>query len=99
DVGAGRFFASDLADPVEYTLGAHERGAVRQLHRHQDIALVLDRKKSGSDAGEAIARTEDDDQGNRAHEGAARDHTADQPRVGALEGIIDGVEGAKEEVA
>ena len=98
-VGDRGILAGDLADLIEHALGAHERGAVRQLHRHQDIALVLDREEAGRHASKAIAGGADHDQRDDAHQSAAPDHAADQPRIGALEGIIDRVERAEEKIA
>ncbi len=84
---------------IEHALGAHERSAIRQLRRHQHVALVFDREKPGRNARKAVARAPDHDQRDRAHEPAARDHGADQPPIGPLERVVDGVERTEEQVA
>src|SRR5580704_13185091 len=54
--------AGQLADLVQHALGAVERGAVRQLHRRQQIALVLDRDKAGGHPRQAVTADADQDQ-------------------------------------
>ncbi len=99
DLVDARHLACDLLDLVQHLLGPLQRGAVRQLHRRQQIALVLDRDEAGRHARQAIAADADQDQRDQNGDVAVRDQLADQPGIAALHAVVDRVEAAVEPVA
>ena len=85
--------------PVEHLLGSLERGAVGQLHGGDQIALVLDRQEAGRHPRQAVAADPDQHQCERDRHGGVPAQEGDQPRVAALDAVIDSVEAAVEEIA
>ena len=98
-LGDARRVLDDIGGPVEHLLGPLQRGAIRQLNGGDQIALVLDRQEAGRHPRQAVAADPDQDQreGDR-HRGVPAQE-GNQPRVAALDAVIDVVETAIEEVA
>ncbi len=99
DLIDARRLAGYFADPVEHALGTVQRRAVGQLHGDQQIALVLDRNKTGRHPRQAITGNPDQDQRRDDGSIAVRDHAGDQAGISPLDPVIDGVKTAVEKIA
>src|SRR5262249_34853319 len=91
--------ARDLLNLVHHLLRPLERRAIRQLHRRQQITLILDRDEAGRHARQPVTADAYQDQRDDDGDIAVRDQAADQPRIAALQAVIDGIEAAIEPVA
>ena len=69
------------------------------MHGREQIALVLDRQKSGRNARQSVAGGTDDDERDDRRDTGMTHHAANQTNIAALTGAIDAVEGAEHDIA
>ena len=80
DLLDARRLAGDLLDLIHHALGTVERSTIGQLHRREQITLILDRDETGRHPRQAVAADGDQDQRDDDRN-AAMPHHAPMIRV------------------